>query len=98
MALAGCGNSSRPSPSSSGSASPAGPSFVFGNAAAAPTLDPSLTSNLETSRIAAQILEPLVKADQDTGKPVPGLATEWSVSDDGLTYTFTLRKNVSFHD
>jgi peptide/nickel transport system substrate-binding protein len=98
VALAGCGNSSGPSPSSSGSASPAGPSFVFGNAAAAPTLDPSLTSNLETSRIAAQILEPLVKADQDTGKPVPGLATDWSVSDDGLTYTFTLRKNVSFHD
>ncbi len=28
----------------------------------------------------------------------PELATEWSVSDDGLTWTFTLRDDVTFHD
>lgn len=98
VALAGCGKQSAPAPSASGSSSASEVSFTFGNAAPAPTLDPSLTSNLETSRIAAQILEPLVKADQDTGKPVPGLATDWKVSGDGLTYTFALRKDVSFHD
>lgn len=29
---------------------------------------------------------------------VPALATGWTVSDDGLTYTFTLRQGVTFHD
>ena len=29
---------------------------------------------------------------------IPALATTWSVSDDGLTYTFTLREGVEFHD
>jgi peptide/nickel transport system substrate-binding protein len=29
---------------------------------------------------------------------VPSLATDWKISDDGLTYTFTLRDGVTFHD
>jgi len=29
---------------------------------------------------------------------VPSLATDWTVSDDGLTYTFTVREGVTFHD
>jgi peptide/nickel transport system substrate-binding protein len=33
--------------------------------------------------------------DQDI---VPALASDWTVSDDGLTYTFTLREGVTFHD
>src|SRR5690606_15696549 len=32
------------------------------------------------------------------GGIVPVLASEWDVSDDGLTYTFTLQKGVTFHD
>ena len=44
-----------------------------------------------------QVLETLVDADAE-GKLRPGLATEWSGSDDGLTWTFTLRDGVSFHD
>ena len=29
---------------------------------------------------------------------VPSLASDWTVSDDGLTYTFTLQEGVKFHD
>jgi peptide/nickel transport system substrate-binding protein len=32
------------------------------------------------------------------GEVLPELATEWTISDDGLVYTFTLREGVTFHD
>lgn len=44
-----------------------------------------------------QIMENLVDADVQ-GMLRPGLATDWTVSGDGLSWTFTLRENVSFHD
>ena len=39
----------------------------------------------------------LVDVD-DNFKVLPELATEWSVGDDGLTWTFHLREGVKFHD
>lgn len=43
------------------------------------------------------IAETLVNADAD-GNLTPGLATDWSMSEDGLSWTFTLREGVTFHD
>lgn len=40
--------------------------------------------------------ETLVKYED--GKIVPGLAEKWAVSDDGLTYTFTLKQGIKFSD
>ena len=97
LALAGCGGEPGPA-AAEGSASPDPVRFVFASAAEAPTLDPSITATLETSRISAQILEPLILADPDTGAALPHLAESWSVSDDGLEYVFTLREGVIFHD
>jgi peptide/nickel transport system substrate-binding protein len=44
-----------------------------------------------------QFSEALVQATMDR-KLVPGLATSWDISPDGLTYTFHLRQGVKYHD
>ena len=44
-----------------------------------------------------QIYEPLVMVEND-GSITPVLATEWSISEDGKVYSFTLREGVKFHN
>ncbi len=39
----------------------------------------------------------LVEFETGTTNVVPGLAEEWEISDDGQSYTFTLREGVEFH-
>lgn len=53
---------------------------------------------LEESQIYWQIFEGLVKYNAKTLEIEPAIAKEWSVSTDGLTYTFDLRDDVYFHD
>jgi peptide/nickel transport system substrate-binding protein len=57
-------------------------------------IDPAQTGYV-FSRL--QVAETLVSADS-SGKLVPALAEAWSVSDDGLTWRFTVRTNAIFHD
>ena len=47
--------------------------------------------------VSAKVTEGLLEYDYDI-KPSPSLATEWTISPDGQTYTFKLRPNVKFHD
>ncbi|MDD9956533.1 MAG: ABC transporter substrate-binding protein [Anaerolineaceae bacterium] len=42
--------------------------------------------------------EGLVQADFETGAAKPGLAESWTISDDGLVYTFNIRPDMVFHD
>lgn len=44
------------------------------------------------------LADSLVDADPDTGEILPWLASGWEVSEDGLTYTFTLREGITFSD
>lgn len=44
-----------------------------------------------------QVYSTLVLLDADAN-PVPGLASAWSTSDDGLSWTFDLREGVTFHN
>ena len=56
-----------------------------------------ISPQIGTYVISSKIYQSLLKYDFDLN-PIPVLATEWSASSDGKTYTFKLRKGVRFHD
>ena len=61
------------------------------------TLDPGRTLENETNNIDHMTYDALVTFEGEDLKTIrPSLATRWTVSPDGLTYTFTLRPNVKF--
>ncbi len=61
------------------------------------TLDPGRTLENETNNIDHVTYDALVTfAGEDLKTIRPSLATRWTASPDGLTYTFTLRPNVKF--
>lgn len=72
--------------------------LVYGRGADADFLDPIRTSNGETAKVLVNIFDNLVTFDDKTLELVPSLAKSWTLSDDGLTYTFVLREDVEFHD
>ncbi|MEQ5807100.1 ABC transporter substrate-binding protein [Alteromonas sp. NFXS44] len=55
------------------------------------------TSSTTADATAHQVYDRLMDFDPETGQIVPNLASSWLVSDDGLTYTFQLNKDVEFH-
>lgn len=55
-----------------------------------------VTSGTTIDATSHQIYSRLVDYDTQSGKLVPALATSWAMSEDGLSYRFTLRKNVQF--
>lgn len=62
-----------------------------------PMLVVGLNTQAPTLFAGGQIYESLLTYGFDLA-PMPSLAREWTVSDDGLTYTFTLQDNVKWHD
>ncbi|MDC3412279.1 ABC transporter substrate-binding protein [Aquibacillus sp. 3ASR75-11] len=72
--------------------------FVFGRGADSVQLDPSKVTDGESIYVTNQIYDTLVRYEEESTEVRPALATEWDTSDDGLTWTFTLREGVKFHD
>lgn len=60
-------------------------------------LDPHKVSAAGTKEILFNIFEGLVKYDE-FGNLIPALAQKYEISEDGLTYRFSLRSGVKFHD
>ena len=61
------------------------------------SLDPAEAFELSTGEITGNSYDMLVRLDvNDTTKVVGALAESWTVSDDGLTYTFKLKPNLTF--
>lgn len=76
---------------------PQGGELSFALATSPDTLDPHRSGLAVSVRVIRTIHDSLVVQLPDhTIKP--WLATEWEVSEDGLSYTFKLREDVKFHD
>jgi ABC-type oligopeptide transport system substrate-binding subunit len=60
-----------------------------------PSLDPGLASDTTSANILLNIMDPLVRLDEDLN-PVPSAAESFETSEDGLTVTFTLRDGLEW--
>jgi peptide/nickel transport system substrate-binding protein len=72
--------------------------IVVGESTDISTVNGLLTNDAPTIYITGAIFEGLIGVSPVDGRPVPGLADSWEVSDDGLTYTFHLNTEARFHD
>jgi oligopeptide transport system substrate-binding protein len=95
--LSGCGayqgKSKSTSSSKSGSSSKV---FRLSQTTEPPTLDSSLCNSMAGADILYNIMDGLMR--NNNGKIEPGVATNFEVSDDGLTYTFHLRDDAKWSD
>jgi oligopeptide transport system substrate-binding protein len=61
------------------------------------TLDPAYIADAADVQLLLQLYAGLTRLDE-TGEPYPSLASGWEISDDGLTYEFTIRRGLTFSD
>ena len=92
LVAAACGGSSG-SDSTSGSAT----DLTIGWGQTPDNLDPAITGSQTVESLDVNIFQTLVWATP-SGALTPDLATSWTETPNGLTYTFNLRKGVSFQD
>lgn len=88
---------SDPSTAQSGELPSKGNSVTVGIAQDLSNLDPQLAATAGIREVLFNIFEGLVKASPD-GSVTPAIASDYDVSEDGTTYTFTLREGVTFHN
>lgn len=72
--------------------------LIFARGGDSQSLDYASTQDGESARVTVQIYESLLQFDEHSFEVKPHLAESWTVSDDGLRYTFKLREGVKFHD
>ena len=72
--------------------------LVIGLSGKTTTMDPYVVMNQHHDTLFKMTHNSLCYYDFEKGEIVPELATEWSVSDDGLTWTFKLQEGVKFHN
>lgn len=105
ISLCACGGDtaeSEPLPTTS-TAAPSGEPSVGGSVTVAiaqdldDSLDPHKTVAAGTEEVLFNLFEGLVKPDS-TGNLIPAVASDYVISEDGKTYTFTLREGIRFHD
>jgi len=90
-------------PSSAASDVPRGGQLIYGLTLSPSGIDPHVNASSELGIPLTSVYDTLIyrvpaaRSDQ-APQYVPGLAERWEISQDGLTYTFHLRRQVTFHD
>ncbi|HET8524127.1 MAG TPA: ABC transporter substrate-binding protein [Thermomicrobiales bacterium] len=82
----------------SASAATPGGTLLFNGGSNLSGLDPHTTGAVVSWYTLDNIFDRLMRLNPETQQPEPSLAEKVEVSDDGLTYTFTLRQGVKFHN
>jgi peptide/nickel transport system substrate-binding protein len=97
--LAACGGTPGGQGDATTTGSPVrGGTVVIGSPVDPGCIDPHQLQQRAILSVTRQVTDSLVFQDADTGNFHPWLAREWSVSEDGRTYTFELRDDVTFSD
>ncbi len=65
--------------------------LLYGNGAEVQDLDPQTVTGIPEHKVVTALIEGLVSEDPVDLHPVPGVASSWDISADGLVYTFHLR-------
>ena len=74
-----------------------GGSVVYGMTQDLASLDPHVDTDAGTRDVVFNLYEGLVKPTSDGGF-IAAVASDYTISDDAKTYTFTLRDGITFHD
>ncbi len=72
--------------------------FRFNNSAEPQTLDPQIMTGVPEGNLAEALFEGLTALHPETLAPKPGIAHSWTISPDGLRYTFNLRDGLTWSD
>src|SRR4051794_1994146 len=86
----------------SGSGAQPGPdemdgTLVVGRGGDSVLLDDGAATDGESARVTGEVVEPLIRLEGTSTKPIPWLAESWETKD-SQTWVFHLRKGVKFHD
>lgn len=72
--------------------------LIVGQIAEPQSLDPAAVTAVNDFRILMNMYDGLVRYKDGTLEVEPALATDWTISEDGTVYTFSLQEGVTFHD
>lgn len=72
--------------------------LVIAMAGEPPTLDPAKHTSIAASCVADCVFQRLIVHNYADDGIYPGIASEWTISEDGLTYDFICRDDFVFHD
>ncbi|HAX80712.1 MAG TPA: ABC transporter substrate-binding protein, partial [Cyanobacteria bacterium UBA11372] len=98
LILSNCRNQPSTSPNASSPGATTQGVLVYGSGGQPVNLEPGNITDGNSTIVQDQIYDRLLEFKPGTTELAPSLATNWSVSQDGKTWTFKLRSGVKFHD